>query len=892
MEQKIFWHNLKIEGVEKILRTNIKNGLTEREVEIRQREFGKNLLPEEKPLSTFRLFLEQFKSPLIYILVIAGIISLFFPEEEMKSILGRYSNSIIIFGAVFLNTIIGFFQENKTSKILTELKKIVKIKAYVIREGNEKEIDAAELVPGDILLLRAGNKVPADGRLIKTHNLKINESVLTGEWFWAEKETEILPEKTPLADRDNMVYMGCIVEDGRGKALVTETGSKTELGKISQMVRETKPEKTQYQKRLAFLSKIIGIVVTLICIFVFILGLVSDYKTEGKISKEKFREMFTTSVAVAVASIPEGLPVAITVILALGMQRILKRQGLVRKMMAAETLGSTSVICTDKTGTLTQAKMKVSEVYPFQTKKLALKVAILASETFIENPDEPKEKWIIRGRPTERALLMEGIENGLNKKELEKKELEIERLPFDPVYKYSAVLRKISGSENYFFYILGAPEKILEMSRFFDINGKREILSEGKISEIKNKFEELAEKGERILATAYREYEVGGMRPEKLEDLCKDLVFAGLISLKDPLRKEVKEAIKICQQAGMRPLIVTGDYKLTALAIAKEIGLPADEKNLIEGKDLEKLSERDLQKRLKDIVIYARVDPAQKLKIIRAWQEKGEVVAMTGDGINDAPALKRANIGVALGSSCDVAKEASDLVLLNDSFSTIVAAIEEGRQILDNVRKVITYLLSDSLTEVILIAFSVISRFPFLPVLAGQILWVNLIEDSLPALALAFESKEKGIMKRKPENPKNPLLNQEMKVLIFVIGIFTDFLLFFLFVWLLGQNLPQKEIRTIIFAGLAIDSLFYVFSCKNLKKNIWQINPFSNLILTFSWLWGVIMLLVAIYLPFFQNLLKTVPLNLYDWGLLIVLGFLNLFLIEATKWYFIKNKKL
>jgi Ca2+-transporting ATPase len=427
------------------------------------------------------------------------------------------------------------------------------------------------------------------------------------------------------------------------------------------------------------------------------------------------------------------------------------------------------------------------------------------------------------------------------------------------------------------------------MSRFFDINGKREILSEGKISEIKNKFEELAAKGERILATAYRKYEVGSTKPEKLEDLCKDLTFVGLISLKDPLRKEVKEAIKVCREAGMRPIIVTGDHKLTAKAIAQELGLPAKDENIIEGEELEKISDEEFQKRLEKIEIYARVEPKQKLRIISAWQRKGKVVAMTGDGINDAPALKRADIGLALGSGTDVAKEASDLVLLNDSFSTIVAAVEEGRQILDNVRKVITYLLSDSLTEVILIAFSVISRFPFLPVLAGQILWVNLIEDSLPALALAFESKEKGIMKRKPENPKSPLLNQEMKVLIFVIGIFTDFLLFFLFVWLLGQNLPQKEIRTIIFAGLAIDSLFYVFSCKNLKKNIWHINPFSNLILTFSWLLGVIMLLVAIYLPFFQNLLKTVPLNLYDWGLLLILGFLNLFLIEATKLYFIKK---
>jgi len=890
------WHNLSVEEVTKILETNASDGLTEKEVKLRQEKFGKNLLPEEKLLSGLKLFFEQFKSPLIYILVIAGIVALFFPHKENSEILARYADSIIIFGAVFLNTIIGFFQENKTSKILTELKKIVKIKTYTIREGNEKEIDQSELVPGDIFLLSPGNKVPADGRLIGVHNLKVNEASLTGEWFPAEKKVDILPERTPLADRDNMVYMGGIVEDGEGKAIVTGTGLKTEIGKVAEMVREAKEEKTPYQKRIIHLSKIIGILIILACFLIFGLGIISG--------RDKF-EMFLMSIAVAVAAVPEGLPVAVTIVLALGMQRILKKQGLVRKMIAAETLGSTSIICTDKTGTLTEAKMKVSEIFPETNIIFALKIATLSSDAFVETPEEEKEKWIIRGRPTERALFVAGEENNLNKKELEKAEPEIDRLPFDPVYKYSAALRKFSEKDpekipsksngvRTILYILGAPEKILAMSKYCGFDEKEEILSEEKVGKIKKKFEELAGKGQRILATAYRKYEVESMKYEKLEDLCKDLVFVGLISLHDPLRKEVKEAIKICQEAGMRPIIVTGDHKLTARAIAKELGLPAKEENIIEGQDLEKISEKELQERLKDIEIYARVEPSQKLKIIQAWQGKGKVVAMTGDGINDAPALKKADIGLALGSGTDVAKEASDLVLLTDNFSIIVAAVEEGRAILDNIRKVITYLLSDSFTEMILITAAVLAPrfFPFLPVLPGQILWVNLIEDSLPALALAFEPKEKGIMKRKPEDPKMPLLTQEMKVLIFVIGIFTDFLLFFLFVWLLGRNLPQREIQTIIFAGLAIDSLFYVFSCKNLKKNIWHFNPFSNLILNLSWLWGIVMLLIAIYLPFFQNLLKTVPLNLYDLGLLIALGFLNLFLIEATKFYFIRKKKV
>ncbi len=906
---EINWYNLSFEEVLKKLKSDSEEGLYEKEVKERQKKFGLNGLPEEKPLSRLKIFLNQFRSPLIYILIIAGIIT---------SILRDYKDAIIIFGAVFLNTIIGFFQENKTSKILSELKKIVKVKAYVIRGGNEKEVEQAELVPGDIILLKTGNKIPADGRLIESHNLKINEASLTGEWIPAEKKIDILSRITPLADRDNMVFMGCVVEDGWGKAVVTETGNLTEIGKIAEMVKETEEEKTPYQKRITHLSKIIGVLIIFLSILIFTFGIT--------VGRDLF-EMFLTAVAVAVAAIPEGLPVAITVVLALGMRRILKKQGLVRKMIAAETLGSTSIICTDKTGTLTEAKMQVAGIYT-NTKELfsdgqkyseeidtstgsastlsgiewvdknglashvsALRIATLCSEAFIENPAESLEKWIVRGRPTEKALLMAGIQAGLNKKELEKEYPEINRLSFDPAYKYSASLHKFSETEN-ILYLLGAPEKILAMSKYLDIDSKEEILSKEKIEKLKRKFEELAGRGERILATAYRkvssaEYKVPNA---KLEDLCKDLTFVGLISLHDPLRKEVKEAIRICRQAGMRPIIVTGDHKLTAQAIAKELGLPSQEENTVEGSELEKLSDEEFQKRLKDIGIYARVEPRQKLRIVEAWQEKGEVVAMTGDGINDAPALKKADIGLALGSGTDVAKEASDLILLTDNFSIIVAAVEEGRQILDNIRKVITYLLSDSFTEVILIGTSVFAGLP-LPILPAQILWVNLIEDSLPALGLAFEPKEKEIMRRLPEGPKTPLLTREMKTLIFAIGLLTDLLLLGLFLYLLSKKLPLIEIRTIIFAGLAIDSLFYVFSCKNLRKNIWQINPFSNKILLISWFWGVGMLFIALYLPLFQNLLKTQPLNFFDWKLILGLGIVNLILIEATKWYFITRSK-
>ena len=862
MAKEIAWHSLSwIEAIEK-LESDSKDGLNEKEVIEKRKKFGRNLLPEEKPLSKIRIFFEQFKSPLIYILVIAGIVVLFFKE---------FTDAIVIFGAVFLNTIVGFFQENKASDALRKLKKIVKISAQVVRQGNAKIVDSQELVPGDIFILSPGDKVPADGRIIESNNLKTNEMALTGEWLPAEKKVDILSKKRPLADRDNMVYMGTVVEDGKAKAMVIATGLKTEIGKIAQMVKEAKEEKTPLQKKLARLAKIIGLVVVGICLIIFV---------EGIITGNTFLEMFTIAVAVAVAAIPEGLPVAMTVILAIGMQRILKKKGLVRKLVSAETLGSTSVIATDKTATLTEGKMKVTEVVA-ETKtnrNLALKIATLSSEAFIENPEETMEKWIIQGRPTDKALLLAGVEAGINKKELEKRMIKITELPFSPVNKYLAKAFTLNKNED-ILYVSGAPEKLLEMSKYFKKGRKEKLLSSKKRDELKDTLEELTGKGLRVVAVAYKKI-------DNLRDLFDNLVFVGMIGLKDPIRKEVKRAIKICRQAGMQPIIVTGDHKLTAKAVALELGFKTKERNIMEGKELDELSDNQFEKRVKDIQIYARVEPKHKMRIIQAWQDKGEVIAMTGDGINDAPALKKADIGVALGSGTEVAKEVSDLVLLTDNFNIIVAAVEEGRAIIDNIRKVITYLLSGSFSETILIGVGLF--FGYLPVTAVQILWVNLIEDGLPDIALSFEPKEKDLMKQKPQGHDAPLLNREMKTLIFIIGILTDFFLLALFFYLLKySNYEISHIRTIIFAALAVDSLFYVFSCKSLRRNIWHINPFSNRFLVYAWIIGVLALFGAIYLPPLQTLLKTVPLNLFDWGLLVLLGFINLILIEATKYYFI-----
>ncbi len=882
--KKIVWHNLSYKEALERLRSDAEKGLSGQEAAIRQKSAGKNKLPEEKPLPQVKIFLEQFASPLIYILVFAGAVTLFLRE---------YTDAIVIFAAVFLNAIVGYVQESKSSKALRALKKVLSLKAVVVRDGMEREIPADELVPGDIILLKSGDKVPADGRLIESRGLKINESALTGEWLPATKVASAMPESTPLADRDNLVYMATIVEDGRGRAVVTGTGDETEIGKINRLVRETKEDKTPYQKKLAQFSKVLGMIIGGICLVIFV---------EGMFTGGEFVEMFTTAVAVAVASIPEGLPVAMMVILALGMQRILKKNGLVRKLAAAETLGSTSIIATDKTGTLTEGKMRVAGTFTFSlSEDKAAKIAVLCSEAFVENPQDQPEKWEVRGTPTERALILEGAKFGLIKNELENAEPKIGEISFSSASKYSASLREmpkadsrrqfmLSAAEKSIIYAKGAPEVIFERSKYLEFSGKVVEIDQEKKDFLNKKYEELTDKGYRVLAVAYKGVRDAEIASRDLEKSINDLVFVGLIFLEDPVREEAKEAIQTCYRAGMRPIIITGDHGLTAKAVANKLGLNIRNENIMEGRDLEKMSDAQFAKKIESIQIYARVEPKHKLRIVKAWQERGEVVAMTGDGINDAPALKQANIGVALGSGTEVAKEVADMVLLTDDFSVIVAAVEEGRAILDNIRKIVTYLLSDSFSEIVLIGASVLMGLP-LPVTAVQILWVNLIDDGLPNVALAFEPKEKDLMSQKPQGLDIPLLTREMKVIIFVVGLLTDMLLLGLFFWLIGKNYDIKYVQTMIFAGLAIDSIFYVFCCKSLRKNLWHINIFNNKPLIGACFVGLAGLLAAIYIPVLNQLLGTVPLPASSWRVIVGLALANVALIEAAKYYFIANHK-
>src|SRR3989338_7058215 len=887
------WHAISWGETAEILSADGKEGLSWEEARARQKKYGKNKLPEEKPMPALLIYLEQFKSPLVYILVIAGIITLAF---------NKISDAVVIFGAVLLNTVVGYFQESKANNALKALKDIVRVKARVLREGWVRELDSEDLVPGDIFILEAGDKVPADGRLLEVHGLKINEAALTGEWLPAAKDSVLLAQDIPLADRDNMIYMGTLVEEGRGRAMAVATGRDTEIGKIAFLVKETEVVKTPLQRKLSKFTKLLGAALLFLAFLIFFGGVLRGLDAVI---------MFETAVAVAVAGIPESLPAATTVILALGMQRILRRKGLVRRLIAAETLGSTSIIATDKTLTLTEGKMEIVKTVTsekeiggryalkwadeFQKQKdethiLTVTGAVLTSKAFIENPQDLLHLWQVRGTPTDKAFVAGGAAVGLDKITLEREFQKIDELPVDSVRKYGAVLCE-KKNEN-FLFVSGAPEKIIRLSEFVHADKKPLAITENQEHALCRTLEDLTLQGLRVIAVAYRKDKALPQGKFRYYNLL-NLLFLGFIGLEDPLRPEVKEAMGLCKSAGMRPIIVTGDHLLTAKAVAKELGLAVGDKNCMTGENLDHISDEEFAKHIKNVDIYARVEPRHKLKIIEAWQKQGEVVAMTGDGINDAPALKKADIGVALGSGTDVAKGAEDLILLTDSFNIIVAAVQDGRGMIDNVRKVLTYLLSSVFTESILVGGSILLGLP-LPVGAAQILWVNLLIDGLPGLALAYEQTEKDVMERQPERRSAPLITRQMKGIIFIIGVITDLTLFGIFLWLFAQfgAANHQYIQTMMFVGLAIASLFYMFSCKSLKKNVWQINPFSNKLLILGWLVGVVMLVGAVYVPVLQVMLKTVPLSFGDWILLGGFGVFNVILIEVAKSYFImKDKK-
>ncbi len=861
MQQKD-WHSISVRKAIKELKVNPQKGLTMKEVRQKQKENGFNRISKEKKFSKFKIFLNQFRSPLVYILIIAVIITF---------LLGEYTDSFVIFLATFFNALFGFWEEVKVSKVLEKLQNVLKTKATVLRNGKKREIFDEDLVVGDVIFLSAGDKVPADAKIIEVQHLEISEAILTGESVPSAKINEKLPKKTALISRENMAYMGCLVEGGRGKAVVISIGNDTEAGKIATLLNKTKENKTVLQQKIARLGKFIGISISTICVFLFIGGIIRG---------DNLLETFEASVAIVVGGIPESLPIVLTVVLVIGMERLLRKRGLTRKLGSVETLGSTSVICFDKTKTLTKGEMEVSEIESFDIEK-TLKIAALCNEAYVENPQDAIKKWKVKGSPTDKALLSSGISKGITKKNLSKKVIEHFKMPFEPTLRLQAVSlewKAKSLSHRYFIYATGAPEELIKKSK--------------QSRQWEDKVIEMTKQGLRVIAVAEKKVDGDVKKREDLIDNLSDLEIIGLIGLKDPIRKGIKKTIKIASQAGLKPIIITGDHPETARAIAKEAGLHVKRSEILEGDKLENINDGELKKLVKKIKIFARTEPKHKIRIVSAWQKNKKVVAMVGDGVNDAPALKKADIGIALGSGTDIAREVSDLVLLNDSFSIIIEAIAEGRTIIDNLRKSISYILADSFTSVVVVGVSkIVFGWP-LPILPVQILWNNFIEDTLPNIAYAFEPREKGVMKRKPMPIEAPLLTKEMKILIFFTGLIDEFLTLLLF-WILWRKLGMDldYVRTLVFGAIAIDTAFVVYSYKNLRKNIWQINPFSNKWLNFGIVFVVIAFCVAVYVPFFQKILHTVSIGFTDWLILIAIGIISMTLIEVTKWFFISRHK-
>src|SRR3989338_7501976 len=887
MNFDLFWHGESAEKVLSEFETNAEYGLSEKEAKTRLLKFGKNIFKHKEKFRFLKLLFRQIESPLILILIIAGLISVFLFRD--------YSDAAIIFAAVFLNTVIGIIQEGKAGKIFEKLKTYLSLKSNVLREGKIKKIDSSEIVPGDILVLFQGEKVGADGRLLESRNLEINESALTGEWLANTKENKILPESTPLADRVNMIYAGTTVESGFGKALVTATDERTEIGKISEILAKEKKEISPFQRGMKNLARTIAIAIVFFTFLIFGAGILRGFG---------FEEMFLTAIAVAVSGIPEGLPVAITVILALGMEKILYKGGLARRLSAAETLGSTDVIIVDKTGTLTQAKMTLSalitknhkigsyeEIKNINEQEIltGFKSAFFATSAFIENPGAPINELIIQGEPTEKAMLESAIRGGLDYEEVLKNEPRVDFLDFHPERRWSASLHK--SGEKRIIYLAGAPETVLRLSDKILDGSKPADFNETDKKRFHRQFENLADKGSRVVALAYKENHYKALELFESPKIFTGFVFLGLLAFEDPIREDVFEAVKTIKEANIKIVMATGDHKGTAKAVAEKLNIAGSPKELkiMEGEELEKISEKALSFAIDKIDVFARTTPQQKLKILEAFLKRGYTAAMTGDGVNDAPSLRRANIGISLGSGTEVAKEASDLILINDGFAVLGRAIEEGRIIIDNLKKVIVYLLSTGFMETFLIGFALFGGFP-LPLLPGQILWANLVGEGFMNFAFAFEKKEDGIMRNQPKDYSlKKILSSETIKMISTIGIITSFILFGLFLYLFYSGVSLEKIRTIIFAGINAASLFFAFSIKNLNKPIWKIKFFSNLYLVGAWFLSMGLLSSALFLPPLQKLLKLVPLNSYELLLVLSLGFANLFVIETVKLF--NNRK-
>lgn len=839
MEEKN-WYNKTAEEVIEKLDSNQNNGLSANEIEERKQKYGLNQLAEAKKKSLFIKFLEQFKDFMIIVLIIAAIISGVVGQLQGEGI----TDSIIILIVVIVNAIIGVAQENKAEKSLDALKKLSSYSAKVIRDGKLMVVPSKELVPGDIVELETGDYVPADIRIVEAFNLKSQEASLTGESVPVEKMAVAIDEKNiGVGDRNNMLFSSSLITYGRGKGIVVETGMNTEVGKIAGMLNETESTDTPLQQRLNKLGKTLGIASLAICAVIFVIGLLY-----GKAPLD----MFMTAVSLAVAVIPEGLAAVSTIVLAIGVQRMVKKHAIVKKLPAVETLGSATVICSDKTGTLTQNKMtvqkmffndEIKEVEKINTNKDNEELRQLVYISMLCNDTKVGEDDKLTGDPTETALIDMGFRLDF-KPELFELMPRVEEIPFDSDRKLMTTVHKVSDKK-YMVYTKGGVDELLARCNSYVIKGK--VLTDiDKYAETIDKYNDvMAEDALRVLAMAYKEIDHKPSK-EEMKDIEKDLTYIGMVGMIDPPREEVKTAVAKCKTAGIKTVMITGDHKTTAVAIAKQLGILEGDEEAVTGSDLEKMSQEELEKRVKNIRVYARVSPEHKVRIVKAWQANGEVVAMTGDGVNDAPALKTADIGCAMGMvGTDVAKEAADVILTDDNFATVVSAVEEGRRIYDNILKAIQFLLASNVGEVVVLFFAILIT-PLLaqkfnipinliePLLPIHILWINLVTDSLPALALAFDPANKNVMKRKPIKSNTGIFTKGMSWRIIYQGIMIGLLTLAAFIIGLStknppviEGLTPEEVKveiaqTMTFIVLAFAELVHVFNIRNNKESIFK----------------------------------------------------------------------
>ena len=860
------WHSSSIEEIAKNLKTNINIGLTDDEAQKRFERYGPNNLKEKKKESIFVKFIKQFNDFMIITLIIAAIISAVVSKLNGEA---DYIDSIIIVAIVIFNAIMGLVQEQKAEKSLEALKKMTAPNAKVRRDGRVQEIDATLVVPGDIVILEAGNYVPADCRLINSYNLKIEESALTGETIPSLKDSsKILKENTAMADLCNMVFATTIVVNGHGEAIVVETGMNTRVGKIAGMIIEDESPETPIQKKLAEVGKILAIACIIICVLIFVIGI---------FKKIPIIEMFMTSVGLAVAAIPEGLPAIVTIMLSIGVTKMAKKNSIIRKLPAVETLGSSSVICSDKTGTLTQNKMTVTEIRNCfgransNERKFILELGTMCTDTTEERING---KLGFVGEATEVAISNAAMEEGVSKSFLYDEMKRINDIPFDSKRKMMTTIHKYGNG--YRIITKGAPDVLLKRcSNCY--SGGQIVPIFSKKDDINEQNNQMAEKALRVIAVAYKDVE----KLPEMQDVEKDLIFCGLIGMIDPPREGVKEAVRTCRRAGIKTVMITGDHLQTAKAIAKELGILKRGDLAIDGETLERMSQHELEQNIMDYSVFARVSPEHKVRIVKAFQSTGAVVAMTGDGVNDAPALKNADIGIAMGKGgTDVAKNAADMILLDDNFVTIVEAVKQGRNIYDNIKKAIHFLISTNIGEIVTIFFGLVLGIKS-PLLAIQLLWINLVTDSLPAIALGLEKEEENIMSRLPRNPKKNLFADGLwwKIIIegAMLGIFT------LLAFSIGNRLYSVEVgRTMAFLTLGILELVHSFNIKS-EESIFKIGVLENKYLVGALVLGVILQVIVVVVSPLAQVFSLVPLTGIQWLYTILIAVAPIPIVEIQK---------